>query len=227
MLPLGNRPVVQWVHDAATASGIFDDVLVATDDQRIFDAVSAFGGNAMMTDSALATGSERVAAAAASCSSSYDVVVNVQGDQPFVQPGDLKTLVEPYAEGLTPDMTTLSAPLDAAFADDPSAVKVVSDLAGHALYFSRSRIPAGAPGSAAPPPLRHHLGLYGFRGDFLATYARLAPTPLELSEQLEQLRALEHGYRIMVRDVAAAAIEINTPDDYSRACRHVEEAGLP
>lgn len=226
LLALGDRPVVQWVHDAAVGSGVFDDVVVATDDERIFTTVTGFGGRCVMTDGALATGSERVAAAAASCSKTYDVVVNVQGDQPFVQPGDLKALVAPYAEGLLPDMTTLAAPLDLNLADDPSVVKVVTDVAGHALYFSRSRIPAVATTTGGTaPPLRHHLGLYGFRADFLPTFAQLVPTPLELAEQLEQLRALEHGHRILVRDVPAATIEINTPDDYSRACAYVEKAG--
>ncbi len=226
LLPLAGRPVVQWVHDAAANSGVFDGVLVATDDDRICDAVTRFGGSCVMTDAALPTGSERVAAVAAARPGAFDVVVNVQGDQPFVRPDDLKTLVAPYREGLAPDMTTLAAPLDPQLAEDPSAVKLVTDVNGYALYFSRSRIPAVASMATGAAAMRHHLGLYGFRADFLPTYAKLPPTPLELTEQLEQLRALEHGYRIMVRDVATAAIEINTPDDYDRARRYIEEAGL-
>lgn len=223
LLMLATRPVVQWVHDAAAASGVFQDVVVATDDDRILDAVTAFGGSCVLTDPALATGSERVAAAAAASPQAYDVVVNVQGDQPFVQAADLAALVAPYAAGLTPDMTTLAAVLDPALVDDPGSVKVVTDLSGHALYFSRSRIPAsvattGDPGVAP----RHHLGLYGFRADFLPVFARLTPGPLELTEQLEQLRALEHGHRIMVREVPVAPIEINTPEDYRRAVSYAE-----
>jgi 3-deoxy-manno-octulosonate cytidylyltransferase (CMP-KDO synthetase) len=227
LLPLGGRAVVQWVHDAALQSGVFEEVLVATDDERICQAVTGFGGRCVMTESALATGSERVAAAAAPLLHDFDVVVNVQGDQPFVEAQHLQALVAPYREGLGPDMTTLAAPLDPALADDPGAVKLVTDLTGYALYFSRSRIPAAAhPAAGTPGLLRHHLGLYGFRADFLPRYAQLTPSPLELAEQLEQLRALEHGHRIMVRDVASAPIEINTPADYDRAVSYVAEAGL-
>ena len=216
LLDLGGRPIVQWVHDSTVASGVFDQVLVATDDDRIADVVQAFGGECVMTSSSLTTGSERVAEAAAPLLDRYDVVANVQGDQPFVSTGDLVALLKPYRDGRTPDMTTLSAPLDDELVDDPSAVKVVTDVHGRALYFSRSRIPALQPGGQRAA-YRHHLGLYAFRADFLPTFAGLTPTPLEQSEQLEQLRALEHGYSIVVEGTDRAAIEVNTTQDYERA----------
>lgn len=226
LLLLGNRPIVGWVHQAATASGVFDRVVVATDDDRIVDAVREGGGEALLTDPTLATGSERVAAAAAALGEQYDIVANVQGDQPFVRADELRALVAPYVEGLAPDMTTVAAPLAPDLVDDPGAVKVVTDLHGRALYFSRSRIPALAT-SGVPAPMRHHLGLYAFRADYLPTYASLTPTPLECSEQLEQLRALEHGHTILVRHVVGVSIEVNTREDYERARAHVQMEPAP
>lgn len=225
LLDLGGRPIVQWVYDSTVASGEFDRVLVATDDERIADVVHAFGGDCAMTSSDIATGSERVAEAAAAMLDDFDVVANVQGDQPFVSTADLVALLRPYREGGAPEMTTLSAPLPPELADDPSAVKVVTDLTGRALYFSRSRIPATQPDTGIAVPLRLHLGLYAFRSDFLPIFARLSATPLELSEQLEQLRALEHGYGIVVGEVEWAAIEVNTPQDYERAIAALEPSG--
>lgn len=217
LLPLDGRAIVQWVHDSTVASEVFARVVVATDDERIAEAVGAFGGECLMTSSQVTTGSERVAEAASRLAESFDVVANVQGDQPFVSATDLRALLRPYDEGRTPEMTTLAAPLQAELADDPSAVKVVTDLTGRALYFSRSRIPATQAVTGVAAPLRHHLGLYAFRADFLPTFARLTPTPLELAEQLEQLRALEHGYSIVVGDAERATIEVNTSQDYERA----------
>lgn len=217
LLDLVGRTVVQWVHDATVASGVFDRVVVATDDPEIASTVHTFGGECLMTSASAATGSDRVAEAAARLEHSYDVVANVQGDQPFVSPADLEALVRPYRDGRRPDMTTLAAPLLPELADDPSAVKVVTDLEGRALYFSRSRIPSGGDVSR----LRHHIGLYAFRADVLPAFARLTPTPLEQAEQLEQLRALEHGITIVVSETTRAAIEINTPEDYRRALDQV------
>ncbi|MFC7360042.1 3-deoxy-manno-octulosonate cytidylyltransferase [Nocardioides astragali] len=217
LLLIEGRTIVQWVHDATASSGVFDRVVVATDDERIAEAVDAFGGESLMTSSDVTTGSERVAEAAAAIGDRFDVVANVQGDQPFVSAGDLRALIAPFTADPQPEMTTLAAPLDASLADDPSAVKVVTDLQGRALYFSRSRIPAQHPGSPELVPLRHHLGLYAFRWDFLPVFATLPPTPLEQMEQLEQLRALEHGYAVHVGAAEKSTIEVNTADDYERA----------
>lgn len=217
LLRLDGRSIVQWVYDATLASGVFDRVLVATADETIAEAVTSFGGDCVMTSSHVTTGSERVAEAAASMIHEFDVVANVQGDQPFVSAADLRELIRPYCEGSNPDMTTLAAPLRDELADDPGAVKVVTDLAGRALYFSRTRIPARQVGTGMAIPLRHHLGLYAFRPDFLSTFAALTPTPLEQSEQLEQLRALEHGYTIIVGDSRRHTLEVNTQEDYERA----------
>lgn len=224
LLDLGGRTMVQRVHDAAQASGLFDEVLVATDDERIAETVRGFGGTVRRTSPEHATGTDRVAEAAQS--SGCDVVANVQGDQPFVTKEMLAALLQPYREGLLPVMTTVGCPLrDAEHAADPSVVKVVRALDGAALYFSRSPVPHG--GVVDPAVVLHHMGLYAFTRHFLSRYSGLSATPLEQAESLEQLRVLEHGERILVREVPTLALEINTSDDYAAAVALVEAGGAP
>ncbi|KAM3101360.1 MULTISPECIES: 3-deoxy-manno-octulosonate cytidylyltransferase [unclassified Phormidesmis] len=218
---LDDRPMVQWIYEAASRCQAFSKVVVATDDQRIADCVRQFGGAVEMTSSHHQTGTDRVAEVA----QRYDemsVVVNVQGDQPFVTPEMLAQLVSPYLQGKTPDMTTLACPLDhEAGYTDPNTVKVVCDRHGRALYFSRAAIPHYR--YAGTAPVFHHLGLYAFRRDFLATYAQLTPTPLEHCEALEQLRVLEHGYAIQVSQTERMILEINTPEDLVQAKRLIAQ----
>lgn len=214
---LAGRPLVRWVYEAAAACALFDRVVVATPDQEIVDVVRRFGGEAVLTSPLHPTGTDRVAEVAAS--SSAEVVVNVQGDQPFVTPDMLEQLVAPFVRGQDVLMSTLGAPLgplvDPA---DGNVVKVVCDRNGDALYFSRCPIPYyRTPG---PAPVLHHLGLYAFTKAFLGVYQTLVPTPLELCEGLEQLRVLEHGYRIRVSRTDAPAIEVNTPADLVAAVAH-------
>lgn len=221
LLKLGERTVVQRVWDATVSANQFDEVVVATDDQRIFKAVEEFGGRAVMTSTSLANGSERVAAAADVIPGEFDVVANIQGDQPFVSEAAITALLAPFREGEPADMTTVGMPLAPELAHDPNTVKVVTDVRGRALYFSRSLIPAN-PRSVDHPYLQH-LGLYAFRRDVLRHFPALAPTPLEQAENLEQLRALEHGLSIFVRVATSSSIEINTPADYQRAKAWVVE----
>lgn len=211
LVKIGDRPMVQCVYEAANQCSVFDQVVVATDDQRIADCVKGFGGVVEMTSSTHETGTDRVAEVAERYPE-MDVVVNVQGDQPFVTPVMLSELVTPYLEGEQPDMTTLACPLaeESAYLD-PNVVKVICDRHHRALYFSRAPIPYYR--NSAPAPVFHHLGLYAFRRDFLANYASLTPTPLERCEALEQLRVLEHGYQIRVCQTQVAVPEINTPED--------------
>jgi 3-deoxy-manno-octulosonate cytidylyltransferase (CMP-KDO synthetase) len=212
---LGGRPVVGWVLDAASGSDRLDRVVVATPDEEIAAVARSLGAEVVMTRSDHETGTDRVAEVAGRLPD-YDVVVNIQGDQPFVSAGMLAELVAPYfASADAPPMTTLGAPLAATDVTDPNVVKVVCDRNGDALYFSRSPIPYHrTPGDA---PVYHHLGLYAFTRDFLARYPALPPTPLERVEGLEQLRVLEHGHRIRVCTTRAAVREINTADDLDRA----------
>jgi 3-deoxy-manno-octulosonate cytidylyltransferase (CMP-KDO synthetase) len=214
LVPLGGRPVVQWVYDAAVESGVFDEVVVATDSPQIFDFVERIGGRVEMTREDHETGSDRVAEVAVR-HPEVEVFVNVQGDQPFVTSDMLQALVAPYLAGEQPVMTTLGAPLQKSSIVDPNTVKVVCDRNGDALYFSRSPIPYFR--TEGDAPVLHHLGLYAFLRRFLLDYADLSPTPLEQREGLEQLRVLEHGYRIRVCHTSKSVLEINTPEDLAAA----------
>lgn len=222
LLPIQGKPMIQWVYENAKRYQRLHDLIVATDSQEIADCIQAIGGKVAMTDPHIQTGSERVAAIAETLED-VDVIINLQGDEPFIRPEMLETLITPYLNGETPEMTTVAFPLDEATKrNDPGAVKVITDLAGNALYFSRAPIPYYRTEHKAP--VYHHMGLYAFRRDFLLTYAKLAPTPLELTESLEQLRALEHGYRIKVCLSPVKTLEINTPEEYEQAQRFVYTA---
>lgn len=215
LLPIGDRPMVQWVYEAAIKCSAFTKIVVATDSEAVAACVREFGGVVEMTSSAHETGTDRVAEVA-NRYPEMDVVVNVQGDQPFVTPEMLLRLVQPYLEGETPEMTTLACPLSHESGyTDPNVVKVLCDRNHHALYFSRSPIPYFRnPGTV---PVHHHLGLYAFRRDFLANYAQLASTPFEQCEALEQLRVLEHGFKIRVCYSEKMVLEVNTSDDLDAA----------
>jgi 3-deoxy-manno-octulosonate cytidylyltransferase (CMP-KDO synthetase) len=221
LLKLAGRTIVRWVYDAATESGVFDDVVVATPDDDIAAEVRAFGGAVAMTRGDHATGTDRVAEVAR-YRPDTDIVANVQGDQPFVTTDMLQALIESFASAPEQQMSTLGAPLDLERGlHDPNTVKVVTDQRSFALYFSRAPIP-----SLRVPqvrvPVYHHLGIYAFTRDYLLDFAGLPPTPLEQCENLEQLRALEHGARIRVCPVAAPTIEINTVEDLECAEQFVE-----
>lgn len=218
---LGGRPVVEWVYEAAASCPHFENVVVATDSRPIADAVRSFGGMVELTRTDHLTGTDRVAEVAERHPQA-DVIVNVQGDQPFVTARMLEQLLGPYLRGESPEMTTLACPVDVEAASDPNVVKVVCDRERRALYFSRAPIPHGANSAM---PFLHHLGLYAFRADFLRVYARLAETALERCERLEQLRVLEHGYRITVCPTERAVLEVNTPEDLERAEELLAAAG--
>lgn len=224
---LAGRPLVQWVYEAATSCESFDNVIAATDSDEIAAAVHRFGGDVELTRADHLSGTDRVAEVAEHHPEA-DVVVNVQGDQPFVTASMLRTLVEPYLEGDRPPMTTLACPLvDDAWWTNPNVVKVVRGIDGYALYFSRSSIPydAASPDSQVRP--LHHLGLYAFTRDSLLRLNTLAPTPLERQERLEQLRALEHGIRIRVCETDRPLIEVNTPEDLECARQFVRDGAAP
>lgn len=207
------RPMVQWVYERASKAQSVDRVIVATCDQVIVDAVRAFGGEAVITSSAHRSGTDRLAEGAADIDT--DIVINVQGDEPLIDPGAIDRAVEPFSRDASIVMTSLMVPIDEKDAIDPNLVKVVVSLDNWALYFSRSPIPyprkpidgRGAMG---------HVGLYAYTKDFLLTFASLAPTPLEKTESLEQLRALEHGYRIKMVEIADRPMGVDTPEDLER-----------
>lgn len=221
LVPLADRPLVQWVYEAVKTCPVFDQVVVATEDPRIAEAVKQFGGQVELTCPDHPSGTDRVAEVAARHPHA-DVVVNVQGDQPFVSALMLEQLIAPYLaeRACFPEMTTLACPLAPEDYHNPNAVKVICDRHHRALYFSRAPIPFYR--HAGPAPVYHHLGLYAFRRDFLARYASLSPTPLEACEALEQLRVLEHGYAIEVCQTETKVLEINTPEDLAVAQAHIQ-----
>lgn len=213
---IAGKPMVQRTWQVANACDAVDKVLVATDDQAIAEVVSACGGEAILTPANLQTGSDRVAYVAEQYPE-YDIVINLQGDEPFMKASMLQALIAPFIEEQTVQMTTLGSPLDRDKDHaNPNIVKVIFGINGDALYFSRAPIPYFRQPSEQAKVL-HHKGIYGFRREFLLQYTQLPQTPLEIAESLEQLRALEHGFAIRVCEVAERTLEINTPEELAEA----------
>ena len=211
---IDGRPMVHHVYANANKSSVLDDVIVATDDNRIKDAVERFGGKAVLTSKDHSTGTDRIAEGAQNLD--VQVVVNIQGDEPFVRPGMLDEVVNPLLEDRNIPMGTLMHEISKEDFDNPNVVKVVTDKAGFALYFSRSLIPY--PRYQEEHRAFEHIGIYSYQKDFLLAFSKLEPTPLEKSESLEQLRALENGFRIKViltKDYIPFSVD--TQEDLERA----------
>ena len=206
-------PMVVRVWQQATKSRGVGEVIVATDDQEIADVVTHAGGRAQMTSPEHASGTDRVAEVASALDS--EVIVNVQGDLPLLDPSWVEAALgalDTRSGAESAVMSTLATTMQPGDEDRPQVVKVVCDRHGNALYFSRHAIPYGA------ATCRKHIGLYAYRREFLQEFADLAPTPLEQSEKLEQLRALEHGKKIQVAmvDSVESMVEVDTKDDLDR-----------
>ena len=217
LLPIAGKPMIQWVYENAQKCAAITKVVVATDSEEIAAVIRNCGGEVVMTSTDLKTGSDRVAVVAKQFAD-MDIIINLQGDEPFIKPEMLEELVAPYLNGETPAMTTLANQLDMEKEyPDPRYVKVITALNGNALYFSRSPIPFFRQNPAVSMPTYHHIGLYAFQRDFLLNYTNLPQTPLEQAESLEQLRALEHGYTIRVCITKEKTIEINDAEDYQEA----------
>lgn len=214
------KSLIQHTWEQARRIAAATAVVVATDDERIAAEVRSFGGDAVMTSRDCPTGTDRVAEAARG--RTEDLVVNVQGDEPDFDVAGVDDLVEAMRRDPSLPLGTLAVVASEDERDRSSAVKVVLDLAGDALYFSRSRVPFHrdvghrdvGPDDAQDPPVLRHVGIYAFRREALERFTRLAPTPLERAEKLEQLRALENGWRIRVLVGRRAPAGIDTPDDY-------------
>ncbi len=222
------KPMVQRVYERSAQSSVLDTVCVATDDERIARAVEGFGGRAIMTSPDHPSGTDRLAEAVQSLDA--EIVVNIQGDQPFIDPAMIDEVVEPFLDDESINMTTVMHPISRAEdIEDTACVKVVVDRAGFALYFSRSLIPY--PETDEPHGVYEHVGLYAYRAGFLHKIANLPPTLLERVESLEQLRVLEHGYRIRVvetacRDNEFSGFSVDTADDLARAEAMLRQRGL-
>ena len=219
---LCGKPMVQWVYERSALCEAVDKVIVATDDQRIANAVMAFGGDVVMTRADHATGTDRLAEVAEGLDA--ELIVNVQGDEPLIAPAMIQPAVAPLLADHSIPMGTLRTPLTSLDEfRNPNVVKVVTDRAGFALYFSRAPIPY--PRDFADDleqrwselATAKHVGLYVYRRSFLLDYPKLAKTPLEEQECLEQLRALEAGMRIDAEIVRSLPLGVDTPDDLERA----------
>src|SRR5262245_6748938 len=241
--------MIEHVYRRAAAARGVDAVVVATDDERIATAVRGFGGIAAMTSAAHRTGTDRIAEVAAGLP--CEIVLNVQGDEPLIEPETIEAVVAPLLSDPMLEMSTVCVPIsNRSDYDNPNVVKVVKDRTGQALYFSRASIPRfrggppedGGPAKAGPydsdghyasdgpydsdvgagfsRPFKH-IGLYGYRRTFLMKFATLAQTPLERTESLEQLRALEHGYRIQTVETRYDSIGVDTLEDLERVRRQL------
>ncbi len=226
---IGGKPMIRHVYERTAGARRVNKVLVATDDERIVSAVHEFGGSAVMTPATLQSGTDRIAFVARSIPEA-EIIVNVQGDEPMITPGMIDEAILPLVGNKDILVGTLVRRIETeSELTNPNIVKVVLDNEGFCLYFSRSVIPFGR--DCAPSEwLKHHLyfkhiGIYAFRREFLLRYAEMKPTPLEQSEKLEQLRILEHGYRIKARVTDYDSTPVDTQEDLDKV-RELIRMGL-
>ena len=222
---LGGKTVIQRVYEQAVS--VLPEAYVATDDERIFQAVEAFGGRAVMTRADHKSGTDRIQEAAEKTATDADVIINIQGDEPFVQPSQIETLCRLFDDTET-QIGTLGKRFETIEAvRNPNSPKIVMDRRGFAIYFSRSVIPfiRGVEADNWLPhyPFLKHLGIYAYRREVLAEVTRLPQSPLEKAESLEQLRWLENGYRIRVGLTDVETVGIDTPEDLTRAEQFLAE----
>jgi 3-deoxy-manno-octulosonate cytidylyltransferase (CMP-KDO synthetase) len=231
---IGGKPMIQHVYESTSKAKELARVVVATDDRRIEETVKGFGGEVVMTAKSHPSGTDRLAEVARKVKA--DLLVNVQGDLPFIHAETIARAVRPMKRDASIPMATVCTPiLEQDEWLDPNIVKVVMDRKGFALYFSRSPIPYSRndtldlnggrvrPGATRRLWGNRHLGLYVYRREFLLKFARLRPSPLEQIESLEQLRALVYGYRIYVATVDERSVEVDTPEDLQKAERYLSE----
>ena len=208
---IAGKPMICRVYDRAVQAKCLSEVVVATDDQRVLQAVEAHGGKAMMTAKDHPTGTDRLAEVAAAYPD-IDLIINVQGDEPLIEPSIIDALAAAFDGDADLKMATVMTEItDEAEQMNPNNVKVVTDRNGYALYFSRSLLPY--PRYRKGVPVYKHIGIYAYKREFLLHYAKMAPTPLEETEALEQLRALENGYRIKVIRTAHRFVGVDTAED--------------
>ena len=215
--------MIEWVYKRTKLSNL-DEVVVATDDERIYEEVERFGGKAILTSKEHENGTSRIAEVCTKYED-YDVIVNVQGDEPLIEPEMINSIINSFKEDDTISMSTLKYKIDTMEEiENPNYVKVITDKKGYALYFSRSVIPY--PRKLDIQNYYKHVGIYGYKRDFVVEYAKMEPTPLEVSESLEQLRALENGYRIKVMETPYKIIGVDTQEELEKVREYIKENGL-
>ena len=208
---IAGKPMIQHVYERACQAQLPDEVVVATDNELVEQAVIGFGGKAVMTSPDHPSGTDRLAEVALKYPD-VDIIVNVQGDEPMIPPEIIDRLAEAFEGDADLNMATMKVVMDEEDYDNPAAVKVVTDQHGYALYFSRSLMPYPRNKPEGYKVFKH-VGIYAYRRNFLLKYAALTPTPLERAESLEQLRALENGYKIKVLESDFRGIGVDTPED--------------
>lgn len=217
---IAGKPMILHTFENAKRCPLLDDLIVATDDQRIMDAVQEFGGRSVMTSPLCPTGTDRLAEAIQKTPDlqSADIIVNIQGDEPCIEIDVITKVIEALRDDEIAVMSTAAVPIiSEEEALNPHAVKCVINQQGRALYFSRGLIPYGKDGKFHPERrYYHHIGIYGFKRDFLLHYTVLPPTYLQQAEDLEMLKVLEHGYDIHVAIVDSLSIGVDTPEDIKK-----------
>lgn len=220
LLKVNDKPIIQWVYEKAKSVKSADVVIVATDDERIFDAIKAFGGEVEMTSTEHKCGSDRIKEVA-DRHEDFEYIINLQGDEPMIK----QEMIEAVIDGVknhNADISTLIRPIeDKAEVENPNLVKCVIDNNGFALYFSRSKIPFER--KENPAPFYGHIGIYGYTRKALTTMTTSPQTPLEISESLEQLRALQMGMRIKTSIVNEKPVGIDTMEDFENFKKLVEK----
>lgn len=211
LIDIGGKPMLRRVWERARLAANLSEVLIATPDEEIRRAAKEWGAVVVMTSERHRSGTDRLAEAAEKLD--YDIVVNIQGDEPLIAPEAIDAVMTPLAEDRSLQMSSLMCPCPAVDMDNPACVKVVFDCADRALYFSRSRIPYPRNAGAE---VWQHIGLYAYRRPFLVKYVRMDPTPLEMAESLEQLRALENGVAIKMVRWQEAPLSVDTVEDLAR-----------
>lgn len=222
LVMLGGKTVIERVYKQVIK--VIEDVYVATDDDKIYDAVIGFGGKAIMTSPNHRSGTDRIQEAVEKIGGDYDVIINIQGDEPFIHPSQIETVCECFKDNAT-QIATLGKPFTSSqyFKDleNPNSPKLITDNNGFALYFSRSIIPfiRNYPKEEwiGKFPFLKHIGLYAYRKDVLAEVTKMEPSSLEIAESLEQLRWLQNGYKIKVGTTDIETIGIDTPEDLKKA----------
>ena len=210
---IAGKPMIQRVYERVTNAKKPEVFIVATDDQRVYDAVQSFGGTVVMTDANHPTGTDRLAEVAQQYTD-LDVIINVQGDEPMIDANLIDQLAELFESDDVLQMATVATPLLEEEYDEPSAVKVILNKRNDAMYFSRSLIPY-LRHDFVNTPLKH-IGIYAYRRQFLLDYAKMEPTAAEQTESLEQLRALENGFAIRVITTDKRFVGVDTPEDLAR-----------
>ncbi len=218
LAPILGRPMLQWVYEGARRATRLKRLVVATDDERILKAARAFGAEACLTSPDHTSGTERAAEAAAR--HDLPIVINIQGDEPLVRGEAIDALIEALQDESVPMATLARREADLSRIADPNVVKLVRDAEGFALYFSRSPLP-----HQAREYFYEHIGIYGYQKEFLQTFAGLPASRLEEVEKLEQLRALEHGFRIKVLETQHSSLSVDTPEDIIKVEERLRESG--